>query len=124
MTEKLLCRPFSILALIFAGAALTSQPVLAAFQEVAPGLRIQLSTSDPLEGGIVLVTLEADSSLKLDDLGATFDGKEIPFYELPEENHYGAVFGVNHDLKPGRAELVIHSGARRGVLSLNVVDGG
>lgn len=125
MTEKPRCRLFSVLVLCFTLATwVVAEASFAELKEVAPGLKADVSATEVLQGGIVVISLASDSSLKLDDLGATFEGKEIPFYELDEENHYGAVFGVNHDLKPGPAELVIHSGAKRGTITLTVLDGG
>jgi murein DD-endopeptidase MepM/ murein hydrolase activator NlpD len=128
MMEKPQCGPSKKTLLLFMlAAAAVPGRVSAELKEIAPGLRGELSTSEALEGGIVVVTLESDSSLKLDDLTATFDGKETPFYEISddEEAHrYGAVFGVNHDHKPGKSEVIIHSGSKKGVIPLSVVDGG
>jgi murein DD-endopeptidase MepM/ murein hydrolase activator NlpD len=123
MTVKLPCRRSSlILGLCFLFQASLA---FAELKEIAPGLRAELSAVEALQGGIVLVTVEADAALKLDELYGKFDGKEIPFYVISEEqNRYGAVFGVNHDLKPGKAELTIEAGNKSGKISFNTIDGG
>jgi murein DD-endopeptidase MepM/ murein hydrolase activator NlpD len=133
MMEKPRCRRFNRLAPALArfapvaaiALAFSLAPVSAhaELKEIAPGLKAEVSSAEVKEGGIVLITVESDSALKAEELEAAFDGKDIPFYELPEANHYGAVFGVNHDLKPGPAELAIHTGAKKGALTINVLDG-
>jgi murein DD-endopeptidase MepM/ murein hydrolase activator NlpD len=93
-------------------------------KELTSGIRGELSGSEAPEGGVVRVTLQTSSKTKAEDVTATFDGKEIPFYPLQEPGRFGAVFGVQHDFKPGQAELEVHVGDKKASLPFAVLDGG
>ena len=71
----------------------------------------------------MLITVEPSEALKAEQLTGKFDGKEIPFFPMGEKK-YGAFFGVNHDLKPGKVPFVLQAGEAKGSLELKVRKGG
>jgi hypothetical protein len=127
MTARLRFRPSSFAKSgLLAAAVLIGNWALPAFgdlKDIGAGFKAELSAQEVQEGGLVQLTLESPSKVgKAGDLIGTFDGREFPFFPLGE-NRYGAIFGVSHDLAPGKGEVTVRLGEKTGKVELKVTDG-
>ncbi|HUP56205.1 MAG TPA: M23 family metallopeptidase [Bdellovibrionota bacterium] len=121
MTARLLFALSSFVAcgLAFAAPDETAVPLA----EIADGARAALSSKESPAGSILLISLETEDVVAAEKVVGSFDDKEIPFFAIGEKS-FGAVFGVNHDLKPGDYQVEIRVGEAKGQLPLKVLDGG
>src|SRR3954469_14630768 len=76
-----------VLALVLVPALACSAS--AELKDIAPGLKGELSSETPPQGGILVLTLESSEPLKAEEITGSFQGKEFPFYATGERT-YGA----------------------------------
>jgi murein DD-endopeptidase MepM/ murein hydrolase activator NlpD len=74
---------------------------------------LHLSSADPTQGGLLLVELRS-TGLGVSEIKATWDGREIPFWQQPKNDEkspdiWRALLGVDLTLKPETYALTVNA---------------
>jgi murein DD-endopeptidase MepM/ murein hydrolase activator NlpD len=93
-------------------------------QSIQKEIKAELSSKDVMAGTLALVKVTVPKN-KLDQVSGSFEGIELPFFELPDlgEGALGAVLAVPYERSPGAGSVVVKVGEESIQVPFQIRDG-